>query len=130
LNPYALLADLVLLLHFGIVLFIICGQALILLGNNRDWRWVNKLWFRLTHLLAIGIVVLQAWLGVLCPLTVLETWLREQAGTVGYTQSFVGYWVGRVLFHQAEWWVFVVAYSLFGLLVGWSWWRYPPRRSR
>jgi len=127
--PYALLADLVLLLHFGIVLFIIGGQALILLGNHRHWQWVNLRWFRTAHLLAIAIVVLQAWLGVLCPLTVLETWLREQAGMAGYGQSFVGYWVGRVLFYDAQWWVFVAAYSLFGAVVAWSWWRYPPGRG-
>lgn len=127
--PYTLLADLVLLLHFGIVVFIIGGQAVILLGNHRHWQWVNQRGFRIAHLLAITIVVLQAWLGVLCPLTVLETWLREQAGMAGYAQSFVGYWIGRVLFHDAQWWVFVVAYSLFGAVVAWSWWRYPPGRG-
>ena len=33
---------------------------------------VNALWFRLVHLLAIGYVVAQAWLGQVCPLTTLE----------------------------------------------------------
>ena len=32
----------------------------------------RHLWFRLAHLTAIAVVVLQAWFGVICPLTTLE----------------------------------------------------------
>ena len=80
------------------------------------------------HLAAIGVVVVQSMLGRLCPLTVLESWLREQAGGAAYDRSFVEHWVQRVLFHEAPFWVFTVAYSVFGLLVLAAWWRFPPRR--
>lgn len=126
--PYRLLADAVLLLHFGVVVFVVAGLAAIVFGNLRGWRWVNGLWFRLAHLAAIGVVVVQSMLGRLCPLTVLESWLREQAGGAGYDRSFVEHWVQRVLFHEAPFWVFTVAYSVFGLLVLAAWWRFPPRR--
>jgi hypothetical protein len=128
--PYLLLADAVLLLHFAIVLFVIGGWLAVLVGNWRSWRWVNGLWFRLLHLAAIGVVVLQAWLGKVCPLTTLESWLREQGGEAGYAQGFIAHWVQSVLFHEAPPWVFLVAYTVFGLLVLWSWWRYPPRHGR
>lgn len=126
--PYRLLADAVLLLHFGVVVFVVAGLAAIVFGNLRGWRWVNGLWFRLAHLAAIGVVVVQSMLGRLCPLTVLESWLREQAGGAAYDRSFVEHWVQRVLFHEAPFWVFTVAYSAFGLLVLAAWWRFPPRR--
>ena len=83
-TPYRLFADVVLALHFGIVVFVVAGLVLVVVGNWRAWRFVNRWWFRLAHLAAIGIVVAQAWLGVVCPLTTLESWLRSQTGGAGY----------------------------------------------
>ena len=124
---YQLLADAVLLLHFGVVVFVVGGLAAVVIGNVRGLRWVNSLWFRLAHLAAIGVVVVQSLLGKLCPLTVLESWLRERAGESAYTTSFIEYWVQRVLFYEAPSWVFTLSYTIFGLLVVAAWWRYPPR---
>jgi hypothetical protein len=125
---YQRLADAVLLLHFGVVVFVVGGLAAVVVGNLRAWRWVNSLGFRLAHLAAIGVVVVQSLLGKLCPLTVLESWLRERAGESAYATSFIEHWVQRVLFYQAPFWVFTLSYTVFGLLVVAAWWRYPPRR--
>ena len=62
-------------------------------------------------------MVLQSWLGVLCPLTTLEAWLRQQAGSETYQESFIQYWLQEILFYQAPLWVFAVAYTTFALLV-------------
>ncbi len=124
------LADTVLVFHFAVVLFIVGGLALVIAGNGWHWRWVNNFWFRVAHLVAIGVVVLQSWLGQLCPLTLLESWLRSQAGLPTYTESFIEHWVQRILFFQAPWWVFVLAYSAFGLLVLVTWWRFPPHPAK
>lgn len=124
---YQWLADLVLLLHFGVVLFIVGGLLLVVLGNLRGWAWVNRPGFRVAHVAAIGVVVAQSWCGQDCPLTTLESWLRVQAGTAPYGRSFVEHWVGRLLFYQAPFGVFVLAYSVFALLVLAAWWRFPPR---
>ena len=126
--PYQGLADLVLSLHFGIVVFVIAGLAVVVIGNLFVWPWVNGWWFRGAHLAAIAIVVAESWLGFTCPLTTLETWLRVQAGSAGYSKSFVETWVQRALFYEAPPWVFVAGYTVFGLLVVAAWWRYPPRR--
>ena len=128
--PYQRLADAVLVLHFVIVLFVIGGLVTVVAGNIRGWRWVNSLWFRLAHLAAIGVVVAQAWLGQVCPLTTVEFWLRMQTGSPGYSKSFIEHWVQAVLFYEAPAWVFVLAYTTFGLLVLATWWRFPPRRGR
>ena len=128
--PYQLLADAVLILHFGIVLFVVAGLVLVVAGNVRAWPWVNSLWFRLAHIAAIGVVVAQAWLGQVCPLTTLESWLRVQAGSPSYSQSFIEHWVQRILFYDAPFWVFTLVYTAFGLLVVAAWWYFPPRYGR
>lgn len=127
--PYRLLADAVLLLHFGVVLFVVGGLVLVLLGNALGWGWVNRWSFRLAHLAAIAVVVVQAWLGRLCPLTTLESWLRVQAGGSAYRQSFIEHWLQRILYWDAPSWVFTAAYTAFGALVLLAWWRYPPQRA-
>ncbi len=123
-----LLADMVLLAHFGLVVFVVGGLAVILVGNLLGWRWVNNPWFRFAHIAAIAVVVAESWLGITCPLTTLESWLRAQAGSSGYDASFIEHWVQRILFHEAPPWVFASAYTAFGLLVAAAWWYFPPRR--
>lgn len=127
--PYALLADAVLVLHAGIVLFVVGGLVLVLLGNWRGWPWVNRPWFRLTHLAAITVVVAESWLGLTCPLTTLEWWLRARAGVAPYETSFIAHWLQTLLFYEAPWWVFALAYTVFGALVAAAWWRFPPTRA-
>jgi hypothetical protein len=98
-------------------------------GNRYGWRFVNAWWFRLAHLAAIGIVVAQAWFGIACPLTTLESWLRVRAGEAAYETSFIEHWLTRLLYYDAPAWVFTVAYTLFGLAVVAAWWRFPPGRD-
>jgi len=128
--PYRWLADAVLVAHFGVVLFVVGGLVLVVAGNRAGWAWVNRWGFRLAHLAAIGIVVAQAWLGMDCPLTVLESWLRSQAGGSAYARSFIETWVQRLLYYEAPAWVFTTAYTLFAVLVVLVWWRFPPRRRK
>lgn len=126
-NGYALLADTVLLLHFFFVIFVVLGLLAVVLGGWRHWVWVRNGWFRLAHLAAIGVVVAQAWLGKICPLTILEMWLRRQAGQAGYAGGFIQHWVGELLYYSAPAWVFMMIYTLFALLVVWAWVAVPPR---
>ena len=126
-NPYQVLADAVLLLHFIFVVFIVLGLLLTLLGGWRGWRWVGNGGFRLAHLAAIGFVAIQAWLGQVCPLTILEMRLRREAGQVAYEGSFIQHWVGELLYYSAPPWVFASAYTAFALLVMVAWFLVPPR---
>ena len=126
--PYQLLADVVLTAHFAVVVFVVGGLVAIVVGNLRGWRFVNGWWFRGAHLAAIGVVVLQAWFGTVCPLTTLESWLRVQAGETAYEANFIEHWLTRLLFYEAPGWVFTAAYTAFGLAVVAAWWRFPPGR--
>jgi Protein of Unknown function (DUF2784) len=128
--PYQLLADMVLSLHVAIVVFVVGGLVIIIVGNWRGWRWVNAPWFRLAHLAAIAVVVAQAWLGAVCPLTSVEMWLRARARATTYSGSFIEHWLTRILYYEAPSWVFTLVYTLFGLAVIAAWWRFPPQSRR
>jgi hypothetical protein len=123
---WTLAADAVLFLHLCVVVFVVLGLVLVVLGNLRGWRFANAWWFRLSHLATIGVVVAQSWFGVVCPLTTLELWLREQGGEATYAGGFIEYWLSRLLYFHAPPWVFVLAYTTFGLCVAAAWWRWPP----
>lgn len=122
-----LLADVVLVAHVGVAAFVVAGLLLVVVGNLKRWSWVNNGWFRAAHVAAIGIVVAEAWLGIVCPLTTFEMWLRSRAGEAAYGGGFIEHWLQRLLFYSAPAWVFVAAYTGFGLLVLAAWWRFPPR---
>lgn len=115
--PYQFLANAVLVLHVGVVLFIVASLPLILAGGPLKWRWVRNWWFRAAHLMAIALVVGQSWAGIMCPLTTLEQFLRRRAGQISYEGDFIAYWLSKLLFFQAPPWVFIAVYSAFGLLV-------------
>ncbi|MEO0851950.1 MAG: DUF2784 domain-containing protein [Cyanobacteria bacterium J06648_11] len=125
---YRLAADALLLLHVGFVLFVVVGLALVWIGAWRGWRWVRNLYFRVAHLLCIGVVVLQAWLGRICPLTTWEMALRERAGEATYDGAFIAHWLEALLYYDAPIWVFAVVYTAFATLVIASWVWIPPRR--
>lgn len=88
---WTFLADAVVILHFGFVLFVVFGGLLV--------AWRN--WIAWTH---IPTVVWGAWIefaGWICPLTPLENWLRERGGGAGYESDFVERYVVSVLYPQA-----------------------------
>lgn len=127
-NAWALAADAVLALHVGVVLFVVGGWVYVVLGYRRGWPGAGSWWLRLAHLMAIGFVAAQAWLGQACPLTILEMHLRQRAGQATYEQGFIAHWMGQLLYWDAPDWVFTLAYTAFGAAVAWSWWRWPPRK--
>jgi hypothetical protein len=131
-DAFLVFANAVLVLHVAIVLFVIGGLLLIVLGNlcRPRWDWVNAWWFRLAHLVAIGIVVAETWFGITCPLTTLEAALRVRAGApVHGGEGFIEHWLQRLLYYDAPAWVFTLIYTLFALMVVLAWWRFPPRRG-
>ena len=121
----AALADVVLVVHFVFVLFVVAGFALILAGGAAGWRWVRNRTFRRLHLAAIALVALESIFGLVCPLTLLEDALRSGDGQ----RSFIGRWVARLLFYDLPEWVFATAYVIFALAVAATYRLLPPRRD-
>lgn len=124
---YLVAADAVLLVHTLFVAFVVFGLLLILAGGVLAWSWVRNRRFRILHLAAIGVVVVQAWFGMICPLTTVEMWLRSRAGDAVYQGSFISHWLDSILYYQAPAWVFAVCYTAFGALVAVSWYLVRPR---
>ena len=77
--PALLSANLVVLLHFSFILFVVFGALLVV-------RWPKLIWL---HLPAAAWGALIEFTGWLCPLTPLENRLRRIAGEVGYPDGFI-----------------------------------------
>lgn len=85
---YRVLADLVVVLHFGFVLFVVLGGLLAL-------RWPRAAWIHLPA--ALWGAAIEFVQGV-CPLTPLENHLRQLGGQSGYSGDFVQHYVLPVLY--------------------------------
>jgi len=83
-----MLADLVVVLHFAFVLFVIFGGLLVL-------RWPRLAYVHLPVALYGALIELVGWV---CPLTPLEKRLRESAGLEAYQGGFVEHYILPVLY--------------------------------
>lgn len=85
---YRGLADVVVMIHFAFVVFVVAGGLIAL-------RWPTVLW---AHVPA---VLYSAWIvafSITCPLTPLEGDLRERGGEGRYDESFIERYVEGVLY--------------------------------
>jgi hypothetical protein len=85
---WGVLAEVVVVLHFCFVLFVLFGGALAL-------RWPKAVW---VHLPAAAWGALISFAGWICPLTPLEKWLRREGGSAGYEGGFVEHYILPVLY--------------------------------
>jgi hypothetical protein len=85
---YRLAADLMLVLHFGFIVFVVAGAIGVM-------RWPKLAW------LHIPAAAWGAWVeisGGICPLTTLENRFRTSAGGEGYATSFVEHYLLPVIY--------------------------------
>ena len=120
------LADVILVVHFLFVAFVMGGLALVWIGAAAGWQWVRNFWFRVAHMCAIVFVAAEAIAGIWCPLTIWEAELRGARADKG----FIAQWIHRLLFYDFPPWVFTAAYVTFALLVAVTYWLVPPRRMK
>ena len=111
---YRFFADVVVLVHFGFVLFVIVGVVLV-------HRWKTVAWF---HLPAVAWGTLIEFMGWICPLTPLEIWLRVMAGQSGYETGFIAHYLLPILYPAAltqstQRWLGVLVLSLNVAIYGW-----------
>lgn len=118
-------ADLVLIVHFLYVLFVVGSLPVIWIGAWLKLRFVANPWFRYLHLAAILFVVAESLLGAACPLTVWENNLRQMESDV----SFIQHWLHRIIFYQVSEAVLTTIYIAFATLVAMTFKWVPPRRS-
>jgi hypothetical protein len=113
---YRLLADVVLVLHAGFVVFVILGAFLVL-------RWPRIAWIHVpVALWGAGI----EFFGGLCPLTPLENHLRHLGGELGYPGGFIDHYVGGAIYpdgltRETQWVIagvmLAINAGLYGLMI-------------
>ena len=116
---YALLADLVVVLHLGFILFALLGGLLAL-------RWPRAIWIHGAAFVWAASVEI---FGLICPLTPLEVALRLEAGLEGYSGGFVERYLVPVVYppglSRSLQWVLAGGLILVNAAVyGWVWRRW------
>jgi len=81
-------ADVVLVVHFAFVLFVIFGGLLAL-------RWRRVAWLHIPVAL-YGATI--EFLGFICPLTPLESALRKAGGEAGYSGGFIDHYITAAIY--------------------------------
>ena len=119
-------ADIVLIIHFLYVLFVVGSVPVIWVGAWFKLQFVRNRWFRFLHLGAILFVVAESLMGVVCPLTVWENRLR-QVETDG---SFIQHWLHQIMFYNVPEGVLTAVYILFAVLVAATFKWVPPNTRR
>ena len=85
---YRLSAEVVLLLHFAFIVFVLFGAVLAV-----RWRWVIA-----AHLPAAAWGCFVELTGRICPLTYAENYLRHRAGQSGYSEGFIEHYLLSVIY--------------------------------
>ena len=85
---YRVLADVVLVLHLGFVLFVVLGGLLVARSPHLAWL----------HIPAAVWGVLIEYSGWICPLTPLENSFRIRGGEAGYSGGFIDHYVQLTLY--------------------------------
>ena len=88
---YNFLADLVVIIHFLFILFVLLGGFLALWKSGMAW----------CHIPAVLWAASIEFFGLICPLTPLENQLREWGGVVGYNTGFVEHYILPIIYPQA-----------------------------
>ena len=120
-----MIADIVLIIHFCVVLFITLGFFLVPIGHKLEWVWIRNRRFRLVHCGMMAVVTLETLLGITCPLTSIENTLRG----INKSTSFVAYWIEKIVYWDFPTQFFLVLYFIF---LGWTFliWKLCPPQKR
>ena len=124
---YSLLADLIVAVHIAYVVYVVGGLVAILIGALRGRRWIRNPWFRVTHLLAILIVVVEIFLKLNCPLTIWENSARAAAQQPVDGSAFMDRLLTFILISEAPRWVVNGAYLFFAVAIAATFFLAPPR---
>ena len=71
-----IIADIILIIHFLIIFFVISLFLLIPISYKLNWEYLKNKTIRVAHISLITLVTIETLIGVHCPLTILENKLR------------------------------------------------------
>ena len=119
-------SEIVLLFHFFIFLFMVSSFFFIPFGYYKNWKWVKNKNYRLIHLFLMGIILIETILGFMCPLTILENFLRAE---IKVNNKFTE------IIHQIMYWnfsnyQFIILYLLSFLYLIFLWFFFKPNLEK
>jgi hypothetical protein len=120
-------ANVIAVIHIAYFVFVVGGVAAIVVGSLRGVTWVRNPWFRIGHIAAIYVVLIEDVTGIPCPLNVLQWAARVQATGATETTVGVGGVLDYLLYHTISPLTLDVIYGSFGVLVLVLIWVVPPR---
>ena len=102
---YKILADIILVLHFFWIVFMLVGFIITFLNVFfiRNKSFFDWWFFRTLHLFGIVYVGCLAILGKYCPLTILENILyTKYANKLKYSESFIVHYIQKLVYPDVE----------------------------
>lgn len=85
---FYVLFNLIVVVHFFYVLFVVFGGFLVV-------KWRSLAWIHVPAFLWAAFI---EWVGWVCPLTPLENWLRETGGIETYQDGFIEHYLLPLLY--------------------------------
>ena len=85
---HLLLAELIVILHLLFIVIAMFGGLLVI-------KWPRFVWL---HIPIVAWGALTEFLGLICPLTPLEIWLRQQAGADSYQGGFISHYLVPLIY--------------------------------
>ena len=99
------------------------GFVLIPIGYHYDWSWIKNFKLRLFHFGLMFLVTFETLVGITCPLTSIENYLRG----INNSKSFISFWIEKIIYWDFPTSFFIFLYFVF---LGWTllmWKIYPPK---
>lgn len=88
---YDVLADLVVVIHFIFILYVMLGAFL-------AFKWIKSLYL---HIIVLAWGAYIEFTGTICPLTPLENWLRHEGQQQGYEGGFIQHYIIPLVYPEA-----------------------------
>ncbi len=126
---FSFLSASVLFIHFLFVLFVVSGFLYTAAGYFLKLSAPRNFMFRIIHLCAVIFVTVQSWIGRICPLTDLENLFRARAGSSRYSESFMEFWIEKIIYYDLPFAYFIASYTFFLFLVLLLFILYPPLKK-
>ena len=122
---HLLLAELIVILHLLFIVFAMFGGLLVI-------KWPRLVWL---HIPVVAWGALTEFLGLICPLTPLEIWLRQQTGADPYHGGFISHYLVPLIYPPGltpgTQWLLGGGLVLFNILIyAWVYRRGHPRAKK
>ena len=120
-----MLADIVLIIHFILIAFMLAGILITPLAYKFNLTIFKNFRLRALHLTLMVFITLEVLVGIQCPLTFIERIFR---GLKQEHHSFLGEWISQLIYWNVPGEAFLAVYSACLIWVCTMWKIFPPKQ--